>query len=53
MNFTVRKQVVGIYLGTYKDMYQSKGNKIVEVFVCVKIRVDIVCNLQWSQNNGT
>jgi hypothetical protein len=53
VNFTVRKQAVGIYLGPYKDMHQSKGNMIAEVFFCVKIGVDIVCNLQWSQNNGT
>jgi hypothetical protein len=24
-----------------------------EVFDNVKIEMDIVCNLQWSQNNGT
>jgi hypothetical protein len=53
MNFTLRKQAVGIYLGIYKDTHQSKGNMSVEVFDCVKIEADIVCNLQWNQNNGT
>jgi hypothetical protein len=43
VNFTVRKQAVGIYSGTYKDMHQSKGNMIAEVFDCVKIGMDIVC----------
>ena len=53
VNFTVRKQAVGIYLGTCEDMYQSKGNMIAEVFVCVKIGADIVCDLRWSENSGT
>ena len=43
VNLTVREQAVGNYLGIYKDMYQSKGNMIAEVFVCVKIGTDIVC----------
>jgi hypothetical protein len=42
VNSTVREQAVGIYLGIYEDMYQSKGNMIAEIFVCVKIRTDIV-----------
>jgi hypothetical protein len=43
VNFTITKQAVGIYLGTCEDMYQSKVTMIVEVFDCVKIRMDIVC----------
>jgi hypothetical protein len=53
MNFTLRKQAVGIYLGIYEDTHQSKGNMSTEVFDCVKIETDIVHNLQLSQNNGT
>ena len=53
MNFMLRKQAVGIYLGIYEDTHQSKGNMSMEVFDCVKIEMDIVCNLQLSQNNGT
>jgi hypothetical protein len=53
VNFTLGKQAVGIYLGIYEDMHQSKGNMSTEVFDCVKIETDIMCNLQWSQNNGT
>jgi hypothetical protein len=49
VNFTPGKQAVGIY----EAMHQSKGNMSTEVFDCVKIETDIVCNLQWSQNNGT
>ena len=49
VNFTLGKKAVGIY----KDTHQSKGNMSTEVFDCVKIETDIVCNLQWSQNNGT
>jgi hypothetical protein len=43
VNFSVRKQAVGIYLETYEDMHQSKGNMIAEVFDCVKFETDIVC----------
>ena len=53
VNFTLGKKAVGIYLGIYEDTHQSKGNMSTEVFDCVKIKTDIVCNLQWSQNNGT
>jgi hypothetical protein len=53
VNFTLRKQAVGIYLGIYEDTHQSKGNMSAEVFDCGKIEMDIVCNLQLSQNNGT
>jgi hypothetical protein len=53
VNFTLRKQAVGIYSGIYKDTHRSKGNMSTEVFDCVKIKIDIVCNLQLSQNNGT
>ena len=53
VNFTLRKQAVGIYLGIYKDTHRSKGNMSTGVFDHVKIEMDIVCNLQWSQNNGT
>ena len=53
VNFTLGKQAVGIYSGIYKDTHQSKGNMSTEVFDRVKIETDIVCNLQWSQNNGT
>ena len=53
VNFTLGKKAVGIYLGIYEDTHQSKGNMSTEVFDCVKIEMDIVCNLQWSQNNGT
>jgi hypothetical protein len=53
VNFTLGKKAVGIYLGIYEDTHQSKGNMSTEVFDCVKIETDIVCNLQWSQNNGT
>jgi hypothetical protein len=53
VNFTLGKKAVGIYLGIYEDMHQSKGNMSMEVFDCVKIETDIVCDLQWSQNNGT
>ena len=49
----LRKQAVGFYLGIYEDTHQSKGNMSMEVFDCVKIKTDIVHNLQWSQNNGT
>jgi hypothetical protein len=53
VNFTLGKKAVGIYSGIYKDTHQSKGNMSTEVFDHVKIETDIVCNLQWSQNNGT
>jgi hypothetical protein len=53
VNFTLGKQAVGIYSGIYKDMHRSKGNMSTEVFDCEKIETDIVCNIQWSQNNGT
>jgi hypothetical protein len=53
VNFTLGKKAVGIYLGIYEDTYRSKGNMSTEVFDCVKVETDIVCNLQWSQNNGT
>ena len=49
VNFTLGKKAVGIY----EDTHRSKGNMSTEVFDCVKIKMDIVCNLQWSQNNGT
>jgi hypothetical protein len=45
VNFALRKQAVGIYLGIYEDTHQSKGNMSTEVFECVKIETDIVCNL--------
>ena len=43
VNFMLRNQAVGIYLGIYEDTHQSKGNMIAEVFDCVKIKMDIVC----------
>ena len=43
MNFTVREQAVGNDLGNYEDMYHNKGNMNMELFVCVKIRMSIVC----------
>jgi hypothetical protein len=46
VNFTLGKKAVGIYSGIYKDTHQSKGNMSTEVFDCVKIEMDIVCNLQ-------
>jgi hypothetical protein len=53
VNLTLGKKAVGIYSGIYKDTHQSKGNMSMEVFYCVKIETDIVCNFQWGQNNGT
>jgi hypothetical protein len=53
VNFTLGKKAVGIYSGIYEDTHRSKGNMSTEVFDRVKIETDIVCNLQWSQNNGT